>query len=109
MFTIISYFAFLKHFSAEDQLNGMMPMFETMLESLLSKVSSCIKHFKLSFLKFDSMLQELMYPAIRQLAEKFPDWLADNRGALTDKLYQNHNKQVYSLENQVNVDMVFDP
>lgn len=42
-----------------------MPMMEKMMQSLLSK--------------------ELLYPAIKELSDKFPDWLAENKQRLSEQ------------------------
>ena len=48
-------------------------MMETMMQSLLSK--------------------ELLYPAIKDLADKFPDWLADKRQELSVDEFERFNRQ----------------
>ncbi len=48
--------------SSEDDL---LPVMEHMMQSLLSK--------------------ELLYPAVKDLAEKYPQWLADNRSELSEE------------------------
>ena len=50
--------------------DDLLPMMENMMQSLLSK--------------------ELLYPAIRDLADKYPDWLADNRASLEDKEFDRY-------------------
>ena len=55
-------------------------MMETMMQTLLSK--------------------NLLYPAIKDLAEKFPDWLADNRLKLSDAEFEKYNKQ-FEIAKQV--------
>merc|ERR1712179_75440 len=57
----------------QDGLNNLLPMMEGMMQSLLSK--------------------DLLYPAIKELADKYPDYLADNRSNLSDEQFQNYNKQ----------------
>ena len=54
----------------------LLPMMETMMQSLLSK--------------------ELLYPAIKDLAERYPDWLADNRASLEDKEFERYAKKFSS-------------
>merc|ERR1712012_1211288 len=49
------------------------PIEEDMMQSLLSK--------------------ELLYPAMKDIADKFPDWLADNRNKVTDEEFVKYNKQ----------------
>jgi len=57
----------------QDGLTNLMPMMEGMMQSLLSK--------------------DLLYPAMKEMAEKYPDYLADNRGALSEEEYAAYNKQ----------------
>merc|ERR1712004_477098 len=56
-----------------EGLNNLMPMMEGMMHSLLSK--------------------DLLYPAMKELAEKYPDYLADNREKLSEEKYAAYNKQ----------------
>ncbi len=60
--------------------DNLLPMMETMMQTLLSK--------------------NLLYPAIKDLAEKFPDWLADNRLKLSDAEFEKYNKQ-FEIAKQV--------
>lgn len=53
--------------------NSFLPMMESMMQSLLSK--------------------DLLYPALQDLCDKFPNWLADNREALPAEEYQKYNRQ----------------
>jgi len=53
--------------------DNLLPMMEGMMQSLLSK--------------------ELLYPAMKDIADKFPDWLADNRTKVTDEEYVKYNRQ----------------
>ena len=53
--------------------DSLLPMMEGMMQSLLSK--------------------ELLYPAMKDIADKFPDWLADNRNKVTDEEFVKYNKQ----------------
>ena len=53
--------------------DNLLPMMEGMMQSLLSK--------------------ELLYPAMKDIADKFPDWLADNRNKVTDEEFVKYNKQ----------------
>jgi len=57
----------------EQGLDNLLPMMEGMMQSLLSK--------------------DLLYPAMKDMNEKFPDWLADNRKNLSDSDYSKYNKQ----------------
>merc|ERR1712083_810335 len=57
----------------QDGLTNLMPIMEGMMQSLLSK--------------------DLLYPAMKEMAEKYPDYLADNRGALSEEEYAAYNKQ----------------
>jgi len=60
--------------------DNLIPMMEGMMQSLLSK--------------------ELLYPAMKDIADKFPDWLADNRSKISEVEYNNHNKQ-YDLTKRI--------
>jgi len=71
-------------FGAEDGLEGgsaddlggigeILPAMQGMLQSLLSK--------------------ELLYPSIKEIVNKYPDWLADNRSKLEAKEYDKFNRQ----------------
>ena len=57
----------------EEGLNNLLPMMEGMMQSLLSK--------------------DLLYPAMKDMNEKFPDWLADNRQNIGEDEYRKYNKQ----------------
>merc|ERR1719458_1267736 len=57
----------------QEGFTNLMPMMEGMMQSLLSK--------------------ELLYPAMKELAEKYPDYLADNRSSLTMEQFDTYNKQ----------------
>jgi len=61
-------------------LDNLIPMMEGMMQSLLSK--------------------ELLYPAMKDIADKFPDWLADNRSKISEEEYNKHNKQ-YDLTKKI--------
>jgi len=61
-------------------IDNLIPMMEGMMQSLLSK--------------------ELLYPAMKDIADKFPDWLADNRTKISEEEYNKHNKQ-YDLTKQI--------
>jgi len=60
---------------AEPNLDNLLPMMEGMMQSLLSK--------------------ELLYPALKEMADKFPDWLANNRSKISESQYDIHNKQFH--------------
>eukprot|EP00090_Calanus_glacialis_P011636 TRINITY_DN20001_c2_g1_i1.p1 TRINITY_DN20001_c2_g1~~TRINITY_DN20001_c2_g1_i1.p1 ORF type:complete len:286 (+),score=121.85 TRINITY_DN20001_c2_g1_i1:49-858(+) len=60
--------------------DNLIPMMEGMMQSLLSK--------------------ELLYPAMKDIADKFPDWLADNRTKISEEEYNKHNKQ-YDLTKRI--------
>jgi len=64
----------------EDGLGNLLPMMEGMMQSLLSK--------------------DLLYPAMKDMNDKYPGWLADNRGNLSDEDYTKYNKQ-YDLTRRV--------
>merc|ERR1712130_534761 len=57
----------------QEGFTNLMPMMEGMMQSLLSK--------------------DLLYPAMKELAEKYPDYLADNRAKLSEEEYAAYNKQ----------------
>jgi peroxin-19 len=59
---------------------NLLPMMETMMQSLLSK--------------------DLLYPAIRDLADKYPEWLADKRQDLSNDVFDKYNRQ-FELTKQV--------
>jgi len=69
----------LKPEALEDGLSNLMPMMEGMMQSLLSK--------------------DLLYPAIKDMNQKFPDWLADNRKSLSEADYQKYNRQFQLTSN----------
>ncbi len=48
--------------SSATESSAVMPMLETMMQSILSK--------------------DLLYPPLKDLADKYPDWLADNKAKL---------------------------
>ena len=64
----------------QSGFDNLIPMMEGMMQSLLSK--------------------ELLYPAMKDIAEKFPDWLADNRTKLSEEDFNKHNKQ-YDLTKKI--------
>lgn len=64
----------------KEPFDNLMPMMEGMMQSLLSK--------------------ELLYPALKDIAEKFPDWLADNRCKISEAEYNKFNKQ-YDLTKRI--------
>ena len=55
------------------KVKALLPAMETMMESLLSK--------------------DLLYPPLKELRDKYPDWLADNRQTLSASEFQRFNKQ----------------
>ena len=63
-----------------ESFTNLLPMMEGMMQSLMSK--------------------ELLYPPMRDIADKFPGWLADNRNKISSSLYENYNKQ-YDLTKQI--------
>ena len=56
-----------------DSFDNLLPMMEGMMQSLLSK--------------------ELLYTPMKDIAEKFPDWLADNRNKVSEEDFIKYNKQ----------------
>jgi peroxin-19 len=59
--------------SGPEDLDQLIPMMEGMMRSLLSK--------------------DLLYPAIKDMNDKFPDWLADHRAGLSAEDFERYNKQ----------------
>ena len=59
--------------SAAQDCNNFLPVMESMMKSILSK--------------------DLLYPPLKDLCEKYPDWLADNREKLGEDAYDQYNKQ----------------
>jgi peroxin-19 len=59
--------------SGAGDLDKLIPMMEGMMQSLLSK--------------------DLLYPAIKEMSDKFPDWLADHRSSLPAEDFIRYNKQ----------------
>ena len=58
---------------ANTDLNQVLPMMENMMQSLLSA--------------------EILHPPLKELCNKYPEWLAENRQSLKPKDYDNYNKQ----------------
>lgn len=56
-----------------DSFDNLLPMMEGMMQSLLSK--------------------ELLYTPMKDIANKFPDWLADNRNKVSEEEFIKYNKQ----------------
>ena len=63
-----------------DSFDNLLPMMEGMMQSLLSK--------------------ELLYTPMKDIADKFPDWLADNRYKVSDQEFVKYNKQ-YELTKKI--------
>ncbi|KAH7945014.1 hypothetical protein HPB49_004751 [Dermacentor silvarum] len=59
---------------------GLVSMMQGMMQNLLSK--------------------DLLYPALRDIVDKYPDWLADKRPSLADEEYERYNRQ-FGLMRQV--------
>ena len=59
--------------SNKESVEHVMPVLESMMKSVLSK--------------------ELLYPPLKDLSDKYPDWLAENRQKLSEKDFDNYNKQ----------------
>ena len=66
--------------ASEVNESTLLPIMETMMQSLLSK--------------------DLLYPAISELKDKYPDWLADNREKLSKEDFEKFNKQ-FELTKQI--------
>lgn len=63
----------------EEDGSNILPMMEGMMQSLLSR--------------------ELLYPAMKDMADKFPDWLADNRTSIHQDEFDKFNKQYHIVRN----------
>ena len=63
---------------------SLLPMMETMMQSLLSK--------------------DLLYPAIRDLADKFPGWLAEKGGDLPSEQLAKFRRQ-FELSKQASAQL----
>ncbi|XP_045210492.2 peroxisomal biogenesis factor 19-like [Mercenaria mercenaria] len=58
---------------AGGQDDGFMPMMQNMMKTLLSK--------------------DVLYPSLKEISEKYPAWLTENKGKITDKEHTNYTKQ----------------
>ena len=56
-----------------SDMENLLPMMEGMMQSLMSK--------------------EMLYPPMRDIADKFPAWLADNRMKVGEEEFTKYNKQ----------------
>ena len=59
--------------AAAGSSSDFLPVLESMMKSILSK--------------------DLLYPPLRDLCDKYPDWLADNRSQLSEAAFDKYNKQ----------------
>ena len=59
--------------ASNADVQNVLPMMENMMQSLLSF--------------------EILYPPLKELCNKYPDWLAENRQSLKLSDYENYNKQ----------------
>ncbi|KAK4315944.1 hypothetical protein Pmani_012856 [Petrolisthes manimaculis] len=64
----------------DGPLGGLLPMMQVMLEHILSK--------------------DVLYGPMKEITDKYPDWLADHRASLTEEEYQRYNSQ-YHVMSQV--------
>lgn len=64
----------------EGAMGGLFPLMQVMLENILSK--------------------EVLYPPMKEITEKYPDWLADHRSTLSEEDFTRYNKQ-YDIMKQV--------
>ncbi|KAK7069080.1 Peroxisome chaperone and import receptor [Halocaridina rubra] len=64
----------------EGAMSGLFPLMQVMLENILSK--------------------EVLYPPMKEITDKYPDWLADHRSSLSEEEYERYNKQ-YDVMKQV--------
>ncbi|XP_045592503.1 peroxisomal biogenesis factor 19 [Procambarus clarkii] len=65
---------------AEGALGGLFPLMQVMLENILSK--------------------EVLYSPMKEIVDKYPDWLADHRSTLSEEDFTRYNKQ-YDIMKQV--------
>ncbi|RXG54253.1 Peroxisomal biogenesis factor 19 [Armadillidium vulgare] len=63
-----------------NDLSGLFPLMQTMLENILSK--------------------DVLYPPLKEIVAKYPEWLADNRLSLSEKTMKRYNKQ-YDIMKQL--------
>ncbi|XP_015916180.1 peroxisomal biogenesis factor 19 [Parasteatoda tepidariorum] len=56
-----------------DQLSDVMPLMQNVMQKLMSK--------------------ELLYPSIKEIVEKYPDWLKEKQPTLSQSDYDNYKKQ----------------
>lgn len=78
-----------------EGMGGLFPLMQVMLENILSK--------------------EVLYPPMKEITDKYPDWLADNRNSLPAEEFERYNKQfevmkqlvqMYEEENETDSDEV---
>ena len=77
MFNDLMKSASLEDLPKEDtnypNMDNVLPMMENMMQSLLSS--------------------DILYPPLKELCNKYPEWLAENRQSLKSKEYDDYNKQ----------------
>jgi peroxin-19 len=59
--------------ASKEDCGNFLPVMESMMQSILSK--------------------DLLYPPLKELADKYPDWLADKRSTLSEAEYEGYNNQ----------------
>ncbi|XP_042226228.1 peroxisomal biogenesis factor 19-like [Homarus americanus] len=64
----------------DGAVGGLFPLMQVMLENILSK--------------------EVLYPSMKEITDKYPDWLADHRSSLPEEEFTRYNKQ-YDVMKQV--------
>ena len=56
-----------------SEMGGLFPLIQTMLENILAK--------------------DVLYQPLKEIVDKYPDWLADNRSTLKEEEFSQYNKQ----------------
>ena len=56
-----------------NEMGGLFPLMQSMLESILAK--------------------DVLYPPLKEIVDKYPDWLADNRSKLKQEDFDQYNQQ----------------
>ncbi|KAG0423866.1 hypothetical protein HPB47_000356 [Ixodes persulcatus] len=74
-------------------------------EEFAATLNETLKSISDTALSFGGMMQnllskELLYPALRDIVDKYPDWLAERRASLPVADYERYNSQ-YELMKQV--------
>ena len=68
---------------ASEDSGNILPLMESMMKSIMSK--------------------DLLYPPLKEICDKYPDWLANKRPTLSDRDFENYNNQYKIAKELVNV------